>query len=163
MTDKKANSIDQALADMLKYQSEQLISWSLARGVLEPVVIALDAKEIPCSYWLNTLHVQTAGDKKRLAEVVRIFRTNGFATTKKPEAKQTEYQAYFGLEGKDLSEMRILLTFTSTVCRRVQVGTETKEVPIFEIQCGDGDEDVDTDTPDAAPASDGTEDDDTPF
>jgi hypothetical protein len=39
------------------------------------------------------------------------------------------------VDSDEPSGAKIFLAFTSTVCKRVQVGVETKEVPVYEIQC----------------------------
>ena len=38
--------------------------------------------------------------------------------------------------GKEEGLSRFWMQFTSSVCKRVQVGTKTVEQPIYEVQCG---------------------------
>jgi hypothetical protein len=77
--------------------------------------------------------LQFAGDGAKLKQVWGLLRRNGYNTTLRPQKGETQFLAFW--ERKD--QAQIFMYFTSTLCKRVQVGTEMKEVPIYETQCGD--------------------------
>lgn len=78
------------------------------------------------------LDIVGTGDKVKLVAAFRILRRHGFCPYRRPEAKETYYSAYFNHD----TLKSIWFSFSSTVCQRVQVGTEMREVPVYEVQCG---------------------------
>lgn len=76
-----------------------------------------------------------AGDAHKLAAVVRILRTAGFSTTaERPKQGDTSWSAFY--EHPNCA-VRTWLHFTSSVCKRVKIGTKMVEQDIYETQCGD--------------------------
>jgi hypothetical protein len=84
----------------------------------------------------GSFDISIAGDATVLGEIWGILRRNGF---KPPEYRPTQNQPSFSgyFEHKDDEDCRIWLSFSSTVCRRVAVGTRMEEVTIYETRCGD--------------------------
>lgn len=74
-----------------------------------------------------------AGDGHKLGEVWGLLRRHGYKTSLRPEKGQNEFCAFWKRE--DFAEL--FMHFTSTLCKRVQVGTKMVEQPIYETQCGD--------------------------
>ena len=84
-------------------------------------------------YFPITLDVSISGDKHTLAAAVRIFRTHGFSTTSEPPKKgDSTWNAFYSKSGCDL---RWWFRFSSSVCRRVKVGTRTVEQDVYETVC----------------------------
>ena len=136
------SSIDQAYADSLEYYGRQLLAWAKVRPQLEPVVLAFDKIDVSASFGgSDTLYVTAYGDKKHLADVIRVLRTNGWNTDTKPVEGSPEYKAVFRVEPTTEVPFAppelVHLTFTSSVCKRVKVGTQMVEQDIFEVQCGE--------------------------
>lgn len=136
------SSIDQSIADSLEYYGKQIIAWAKVRALFEPVVLAFDELEVSATFSSDSiLYVSAYGDKKRLAEVVRVLRTRGWNTETKPEEKSPEYKATFTVEATEYAPFppkgSVYLMFTSSVCRRVKTGTKMVEQDVFEVQCGD--------------------------
>lgn len=80
----------------------------------------------------DSLDLSYAGDKHTIEGIYRAFRKLGYKTDKhltKPEAVFTCYWDH-----KE-SDMRIWLRFSSTVCKRVKVGTKMVETDVFETRC----------------------------
>lgn len=74
-----------------------------------------------------------AGDSEVLKKVFTIFRNRGYAPSDRPdENDKTSFSCFFNHPDW---ECRFWLSFTSTVCHRVQVGTKMVEQPIYEIRC----------------------------
>lgn len=97
---------------------------------------ALEEMDIEPRFQLDDDYVAVVftGDGSRLAEVWKLLRRHGYNTTTRPEKGDTTFYAFWhGPEGL----ARIFLQFSSSVCRRVQVGTKMAETPIYETQCGD--------------------------
>jgi len=77
------------------------------------------------------LNVTITGDKAKLAKAFGILRRNGFVPDARPKEKDTSFNTHF----RQTDGTSIYLSFSSTVCKRVQVGTRTVEEPVYEIQC----------------------------
>lgn len=87
------------------------------------------------------IDVSVSGGLPELAKVWRALRGAGFAPKKRMAKGQRDAFscAWFpeGLEGEARSPtVSVWLMFTSTVCVRRQVGTQTVEVPVYETVCG---------------------------
>lgn len=82
---------------------------------------------------MKLMSVSFAGDGPRLGKVWGELRRNGFTCDQRPKKGDTEFNGWFDQEGYP----HISIHFTSTLCRRVQVGTKTVEQPIYETICGE--------------------------
>lgn len=119
--------------------------WAITALHLTPLIQAFEvlgeeakASEHRCEIsFYSHLRVEAAGDRMLLAKIFRLLRTSGFATTaERPEANATSWSGYFKKQiGEEKFEIHV--SFASTVCRLVQVGTKTTEVPVYETQCGE--------------------------
>jgi hypothetical protein len=87
-----------------------------------------------CTLRDRDMNVSFAGDYALMKQVWAILRKNGFVPYSNPQdTKLTAFSTWFEKEGY----CRIWFNFTSTVCRRVKVGTKMQEVDVYEIQCGE--------------------------
>lgn len=77
--------------------------------------------------------LQFTGDGNKLKEVWGLLRRHDYQVSSRPEKGDTQFCAFWNREG----QAKLFMYFTSSMCRRVQVGTEMKEVPIYETQCGE--------------------------
>lgn len=73
------------------------------------------------------------GDGEKLAVVWRALRTHGYNTASRPAKGDTTFNAFWRCEG--LADL--FMMFSSSMCRRVKVGTKMVEQPIYETQCGE--------------------------
>lgn len=91
--------------------------------------------DLTVSFCLDNSYIQLsfAGDGEMLKTVWGHLRRAGFNTNTRPKKGDTTFYAFWKQDG----QADILMMFSSTMCRRVQVGTEMKEVPIYETQCGE--------------------------
>lgn len=78
------------------------------------------------------LYLSITGDKHDLAALFSVLRRHGFNSLDRPQAGQTSYSSYWTNKNYEID---IHIMFTSTVCRRVQVGTKIQEVPVYDIIC----------------------------
>lgn len=122
--DRRARELanEQRLWERWKPDCERIVKDLTGMGI-EPVIVT------------DTIFFSFTGDAHRLAAVVRLLRVNGFLfTAARPVKGATSWSSFFNKENVDIS---FHLTFSSSTCRRVQVGTETVERPIYETRCGE--------------------------
>lgn len=127
--------------------AENLKKWEAARawyfehaGLLNPLaeeVIRLGGEASISEYpWFS---LRLSGDKHALAEIVRKLRTTGFSTTEAPPAANaSSWSPFFYHSG--IKEGMVYLSFSSTVCRRVKVGTRVvpeRVEDVYETVCGE--------------------------
>ena len=128
------SAIDRAFADQFKYLSEQLIAWRDVAPKLQPLADRLEKMEIEPRFDGSSLHLYVTGDKKQLTRVWRMLRVYGYNTSpeNRPKDKQPSVCVWFDHQDNGT---RVYFNFTSTVCKRVQIGTEMREVPVYEVRC----------------------------
>lgn len=108
--------------------------WASVKDFYRPILNAFQRLGIEPRL-SNDLDIAFAGDAHKLAAVVRILRTNGFTTqSARPEPGSTTWYARYKHPEVPLDTW---LSFTSSVCKRVKVGTKMVEEDIYEVQCGD--------------------------
>lgn len=93
------------------------------------------------------ISVRFTGDGSKLGKVWGELRRHGWNCDARPKKGDTEFHGWFSQEG----EVKISVSFTSSLCRRVQVGTKTVEQPIYETICGDVLHEIDEPVPEALP------------
>ena len=81
----------------------------------------------------SSLDISHAGAKADLVTIARILRREGFVPNCRPEEGDTAFATFWNHP----SEAKIWLNFHSSQCRKVKVGTEIREVDVFEISCDD--------------------------
>lgn len=77
------------------------------------------------------------GGRADLNQVWHWLRSNGWKLLDdedRPKANDAEWSNWFSHKEQ---EWRIWLHFSSSTCRRVQVGTKTVEQPVYETHCDD--------------------------
>jgi hypothetical protein len=140
--------ITKALAGFKRTIAEQK---ELFRALEE---LDIDLQFIPDGDYMALLFT---GDGERLSNVWKALRRNGYKTTQHPKKGDTTFYAFWYREGYS----NLFMNFSSSLCKRVQVGTRMVEQPIYETQCGELPE-LETDTP-PPPAVVVTEANDIPF
>jgi hypothetical protein len=79
------------------------------------------------------INLNFSGDGLKLAEVWKVLRRAGYKTELHPKKGESTFYTYWKQEGF----ATFWMNFSSSVCRRVQVGTKMVETPIYETQCGE--------------------------
>lgn len=99
---------------------------------------------IHASLGYKSLDVSVAGDYEMLLRTMRVMRSYGLNTHKRPAEGEASYYAYWSANFDDdaslhipqgCEQMRVFLSFNSTQCERVQVGVKLQEVPVYETRC----------------------------
>lgn len=124
-------SLRQRLAEM----HESLAWWTNRQHDFADLVEKLQNAGLTVTLSSTGIDVSGTGDKALLITAFKILRAAGFVPNHRPEDKDTYFCTYFRQE--ELSTRSIYFSFSSTVCKRVQVGTELREVPVYEVQCGE--------------------------
>jgi len=78
----------------------------------------------------NTYNVSITGSRADLDVMFGVMRREGLTPDLRPAEKNAEYCSYWRTEG-----FKVWVWFASTSCKRVQVGTEMKEVPVYDTVC----------------------------
>lgn len=73
------------------------------------------------------------GDGAKLGEVWKALRQAGYTTNCRPKKGDSTFYTHWFLEGYST----IWMNFSSSVCRRVKVGTKMVEQDVYEVQCGE--------------------------
>ena len=126
-------TIDEQINQRFREIQQQATWWAEDGHYYIPILEVLEAMGCDCRISGSGIDVSRAGNKKDLQAVFRAMRLAGFAPNHRPEAKDTHYSAFFYPLYEGIKPL--WLSFSSTVCKRVQVGTELKEVPVYEVQC----------------------------
>jgi len=81
----------------------------------------------------NCLDLSYSGDKLVLQGIYKVFRKLGYQSETRPQENEPTFTSFWN---HPESDMKIWLRFTSTVCKRVKIGTKTVEEDIYETRCG---------------------------
>jgi len=103
-------------------------------GEIRAMSMALaDIPILRVSFDTDSIDIAVAGDYAVLKAIFHAFRTQGWEPTSRPvEQKLSSFSTHFEKPGVDL---RFWLSFSSTLCRRVKVGTKMVEQPVYETVC----------------------------
>lgn len=110
-------------------------AFRLAVGTFPDLFRAFEELDLNVGFNLDNEHINLsfAGDGEKLKTVWGHMRRAGFNTTTRPAKGDTEFNAFWHQEGF----AGIFMMFSSTMCRRVKVGTKMVEQAIYETQCGE--------------------------
>ena len=106
------------------------------RSPLNRIVNQLAKKGIEpnISFDSYSTNLAFSGTPEDLNTFFKVMRAEGFTPRERPSEAQTSFSTAW-TRGEDEDKLRIWSCYYSTVCQRVQVGTEMVEQPIYEIRC----------------------------
>lgn len=121
-----------SFAELLRQKQDELTAHTAFFPEYQEILDSFTAAGVPLQYlfWGSVPGLAVSGTAADLTTCFRICRAAGWTTTDKPAANNP--QAFIDWRK---GNARFSLHFTSTKCQYKQVGTETKEVPIYEIVC----------------------------
>jgi hypothetical protein len=134
---------DEKLREFIRDADEMRADLDRNRDVYARLVLAMgvDLKNLYISCTPNIVLFSVAGDRDCLLRTLRTLRRENLRACTAPEEGKPQYLEEFTIRGEDGSAKpgapKILLDFTSTVCRRIQIGSRLEQVPIYETVCGD--------------------------
>lgn len=103
----------------------------------KPLFLWLEQHDLDVGFDIRygSMDLYFSGDGRRLGSVWGELRRSGFECGSRPKKGDTSFTGFFRKEGFP----HIYLSFSSTLCKRVQVGTQLVEQPIYETQCAGDD------------------------
>ena len=126
--------IDEKLIQEVSEIETRRERWLDVREYFLPLVRRFKGLEIEPSFNGRDINLPFSGDKAKLTSVIRILRTNGFDTdAEAPKANSNYWSAYF--TNSEDPRIQFWISFSSTVCRMVKVGTKMVEQDVYEVQC----------------------------
>jgi len=105
--------------------------WLEVRAQLLPLVKDLILLGCDVNMSDSDLNCRFTGDKQKFLRVVRVQFRHGM----RPDLSSLKKGATEGYWSAHVGELRVWTSFSSTQCRRVQIGTKLEEVPIYETRC----------------------------
>jgi hypothetical protein len=154
------SSVDIALAEQALKLAKLRARWNSCRDLFSPVIAAFQRGGIEPYMQDDYVVVQATGDKTKLESAFRILRGAGFTfNADRPKKGDSQWYSFFM---HPESETKLFFQFTSSVCKRVKVGTKMVEQDIYETHCGD----ISSDDPPAltlVPSAPAIESDEIPF
>jgi hypothetical protein len=80
----------------------------------------------------SSYNISITGPRADLDVMFGILRRLGLQPTSRPQEKTQYFSTYWTFEG---TTDYIFVMFSSTSCKRVQVGTKMEEVPVYDTVC----------------------------
>jgi hypothetical protein len=128
----------QSIADARADLASKETNWLASKATLIPVLEKLSALGAePYMLYSDSMMASITGDVHQLTDAIRALRTGGYKADIKPERKSSSFCARYAHK---TSNVGIYLNFSSSVCRRVKVGTKTETVDVYEVRCGESEE-----------------------
>jgi hypothetical protein len=131
------DSIDSDILNKLSALNASAARWRETNHEYLPLLEALeDFKAFSHSpYWDGDLNLPILGTGQDLVRVWRALRAAGFEPPEvRPKADSSYWSGFFEKWTYDYT-LRVYVTFSSTICRQVKVGTKTIEVDEYETVC----------------------------
>lgn len=125
--------------------SKNFKAFKLAIGTFPELFRALEDLDIEPGFSLDNeyINLSFAGDGPKLATVWKLLRQHGYKNSCHPKKGDTTFYAFWAQEG----HAQFFMNFTSTMCRRVKVGTKTVEQDVYETHCGEMPTDLEIEAP----------------
>lgn len=126
--------IQVALNERLQEAVNNLACWEESKARFGDIEAALDdafGDRLTLGF-VGSFDVSLTGNKEDLNTLFRILRAEGWEPSSRPEEPASYWSSFWHKEGLNLL---VWTSFSSTVCKRVKIGTETKEVDIYEVRC----------------------------
>lgn len=121
------------LKELVRSNISVLDWWESNKASYKDLIDKLESLGYEANLSSTGLDISGTGGKDKLVGAFRAFRAAGFNATSRPDAKTTYFSSFFYHDELN----KIWFSFSSDVCKRVQIGTEFKEVPVYEVQCGE--------------------------
>jgi hypothetical protein len=131
-------NVEKDLAEGIKYAAERYENWVKHRAIYQTIIDELmqhdpDYLKVQYANMYSYLNLGVTGNKEGFKRLVQVMRGHKMMYRKDwlPKEPKVEFSTTFTL--LDEPTCQISVFFTSSVCKRVKVGT--KEVDVYEVQC----------------------------
>jgi len=81
----------------------------------------------------GSYNISVVGSRADLDIMFGVLRRAGLRPGRRPEEKNTYYATFWYWD--EIGSEFVFVSFSSTSCKRVQVGTKMEEVPVYETIC----------------------------
>lgn len=127
------NAIDLQLLQRQIDLAKTKARWNSCRHYMSPLVHMLTAQGLDVNFD-NHLNITFTGDKPKFLEVLSALTICGFTLDNKerPKSDDTSWSSYCTHKA---GSTQAWMYFTSSVCRRIKVGTETVTRDVFKVAC----------------------------
>jgi hypothetical protein len=117
----------QAINNVIKRDSARItaICKALEKSSVNVQYVSIDS---------SSFNVSITGSRADLDVMFGILRRHGLQPARRPEEKETYYGTFWYFGNESRAEY-VFVSFSSTSCKRVQIGTEMKEIPVYETVC----------------------------
>jgi glutamine cyclotransferase len=126
-------------ARSFQYQAESMMKKAMLAARAEPLLqTILEVPELPEPYvsiWSDGLHITYYNAKsfKAFEAVFTALEPLGYPV-EGWKSERSDREMLYKHKGSEL-ELTLRVSPDDSLCERVQVGTETREVPVYEIRC----------------------------
>lgn len=127
------SNITKTVVDDIKRLSDILAWWNESSSDYRDLILELEGLGYEVQLSSTGLDIRGSGGKSMLTAAFRAFRRFGFKPSSRPAKSESYFSCFFYHE--ELKQ--VWFSFSSTVCQRVKVRTEMREVDVYEIQCSE--------------------------
>lgn len=127
-----ADKVYDQLCEELQTVTRKMGWWATNKSKLELLIAKFEALDMDVRVSMPGIDVNGNGDKAKLLKIFKLMRAHDYVPNARPKSGESYFATYWH---REVDDVPVWINFGSTVCRRVQVGTELKEVPVYEIQC----------------------------
>lgn len=126
-----SNAVDARAAKQLEAISAFRRLLQEQEGIVDPLIQQLET--LGAEFYGDTsINVQVVGDVKLLGRVWGAFRRAGYQSYSRPAKNEPSWSGWFHHD----NAMGMYLSFTSTVCRRVKIGSQMVMQDVYSVECG---------------------------
>ena len=100
-------------------------------NIIDLLSILTEVNIVRCVMDVGSVDISVSGDKAMVKLVWNKLRNRGYVTELNPAENEVHFSGWWYKE----DHPRIWLSFSSTVCTRVKVGTKMVEQDIYEVVC----------------------------
>lgn len=123
------------LVERSQLASKNLAAFKQTVNAVPELFRRFEELDIDVGFCLDNTYINVSftGDGEKLKAAWGALRRHGYNTSARPKKGDTTFNAFWTRDG----QAELFMMFSSSMCRRVQVGTKMVEQPIYETQCGD--------------------------
>lgn len=136
--------IETDLMESVCRATDAMKCWLTHRQHFIPVIEDARMRNVHATWSQDKLYIEASGNADQLTVLFRALAFHDFHLDKdwkRPEENQPEWRGNFRKNWTDAGGQDwffdIYVSFCSTVCQLVQVGTETRELPVYKVVCGE--------------------------
>lgn len=126
--------IERSLAESANNLANRMAFWAEHRATLRPIADLVHDRwpEADFDVAATNMDISFSGSIGDLMGAITLLQELGYEPASEEPKETTSYwSSYFNKEGAP----KLWLHWSNRFCERVQVGTRTEEVPVYEMRC----------------------------